>query len=113
MADNALDNINGNPVLQPIYTRLIADLQKLGPIIIEPKKTSIHIKAKSAFVGIHPRKNHFIINIVATQPIQSKRVLEHEQVSKSRFHNHVKIGSASEIDDELNSWLKQAYELLS
>jgi hypothetical protein len=113
MADNALDAINGNPVLQPVYNKLIVELQKLGPIVIEPKKTSIHVKAKSAFVGIHPRKNHFIINIVAIQPIQSKRVLEFEQVSKSRFHNHIKIGSELEIDDELNSWFKQAYELLS
>ena len=38
-------------------------------------------------------------------------VTKAEQVSKNRFHNELKLTSASEIDEDLLGWLKDAYAL--
>jgi uncharacterized protein DUF5655 len=47
----------------------------------------------------------------ALHPIQSQRITKTEQVSKSRFHNEVKLASPSDVDEELLGWLKDAYRL--
>ena len=39
-----LSHLEGKePVVSQIYERLICELQKFGPIKIDPKKTSIHL----------------------------------------------------------------------
>jgi sorbitol-specific phosphotransferase system component IIBC len=100
------------PEVNNLYQKLLGELNKFGEITIEEKKTSFHIKGSgAAFAGVHPRKGYFILNIVATEPIKSLRIVEQEQVSAHRFHNRVKIEKAADINKELLSWLKEAYML--
>ena len=112
--NNAIDVLfqKSDPDVKEAYRQLIAELEKFGKVIEESKKTSIHLKNKTGFAGIHPRKNYFILNIVSSSPIQSPRVIKQEQVSKSRFHNEVKIEKQDDIDSKLMKWLKNAYELM-
>jgi hypothetical protein len=100
------------PEVKLLYKKLIGSLQSFGKLGIEEKKTSIHLTNRAAFAGIHPRKDYFILNIVSDKPITSQRIKKTEQVSKSRFHNELKIGSESDINSELIGWLKTAYELM-
>lgn len=99
--------------VQDIYDALINKVNTLGDIIIEEKKTSIHVKAKSAFLGIHPKKKLLDLNIVTSKPIGSSRIKKTEQVSANRFHNEIRLENVDQIDTELMAWIKQAYQLLS
>lgn len=101
-----------DPIVREIYEVLITELKTFGPIIKEPKKTSIHLKSRAGFAGIHPRKKYLILNIVSHAPLQSPRVIKQERVSKSRFHNEVKLEKPQDIDTELLKWLKEAYDLM-
>ncbi|MCA9390076.1 DNA replication protein DnaC [candidate division WWE3 bacterium] len=99
--------------VQDIYEVLIKKVHALGDITIEEKKTSIHVKARSAFLGIHPKKKFLDINIVTANPIDAPRVKKTEQVSANRFHNEVRLENVDQIDTELMAWIQQAYQLLS
>ena len=45
-----LSHLEGKePVVSQIYERLICELQKFGPIKIDPKKTSIHLSNRFGF----------------------------------------------------------------
>ncbi len=101
-----------SPEVKDLYQSLLSKLNNFGNIIVEEKKTSFHSKNKSGFAGIHPRKDYFILNIVSDSPIRSPRVVRMGQVSKSRFHNEVKIERIEDIDEELIEWLKKAYNLM-
>src|SRR5690349_12485453 len=59
-------------VVRSIYHRLLEVLHTLGPFQEEPKKTSIHLVHRVGFAI--------------------------EQVSKSRFHNEVKLVSPGDVD---------------
>ena len=96
-----------------LFKALKVEFTKFGKFEVEEKNTSFHITHNGAFAGIHPRKSYLILNIVSSSPIKSHRVAHLEQVSKSRFHNEIKIEKESDIDDELLGWLHQAYELMS
>jgi hypothetical protein len=100
-------------VIKKYYDLVMAEVEKFGQLTVEPKKTSIHVNNKSAFLGIHPKKNWLDLNIVTAEPIESERVLKVEQVSKNRFHNQIRIQDTRNIDVELIKWLQDAYKLRS
>ena len=99
------------PVVHEIYNRLIKTIKTFGPVVEEPKKTSIHIVHGSALAGVSTRKDALWLNIRTDFKIKSPRIQKSEQVSAKRFHNELKLTSPDEIDDELIGWLKSAYEL--
>ena len=109
MTPNALSS--ASPVARELYQELLRALKPLGSFKEEVKKTSIHLARNSAFAGVHPRKEHLLLTIKAAKPIRNKRIVKSEQVSKSRWHEEVKLAAAGDIDAELLGWLRDAYEL--
>jgi hypothetical protein len=73
--------------------------------------TSVHITNKSAFLGVHFRRNYLILTIKSASQIDSPRIVKAEQASKNRWHCDVKVASEAEIDDVLKSWMRDAYLL--
>ena len=102
---------SASPIASDLYTRLKAALIPLGAFREEVKKTSIHLTRNSAFLGVHPRKEHLLITIKSDKPAKNRRIVKSEQVSANRWHLEVKIAAASEIDKEFLVWARQAYEL--
>ena len=100
-------------IVKSIYDRILTESRKFGPVIEEPKKTSIHLSNKSAFAGVVTRKNALILNIKSSTPIKHKRISKTEQVSAGRFHQEVKLSSPAEVDSLLVGWLREAYQLSS
>ena len=100
-----------DPVVRKIYDSLIKNLKKIGPLAEDPKKTSIHINNKTALAGVATRKAHLILTIKSDRKLASPRIHRTEQVSSHRFHHEVKLTSVSDVDDELMSWLRNAYEM--
>ena len=96
-----------------IYQRLLVETRHFGPVIEQPKKTSIHLVNKSAFAGVVARKSSLLLNIKSAAPIRDARIVHFEQVSSNRFHQEVKLTSPEEIDSSLLGWLKSAYEMSS
>jgi hypothetical protein len=84
---------------------------KFGPVVEEPKKTSIHLVNKTAFAGVATRKSAMILTIKSDRKIPSPRIHKSEQTSAKRFHHEVKLTAPDEVDFELVKWLKDAYAL--
>lgn len=103
--------VDKRPTVRVIYDRLLAETRKFGPVVEQPKKTSIHLVNKSAFAGVVTRKTALILNIKSASPIQDTRIIHSEQVSSNRFHQEVKLTLPEEIDSLLLGWLKSAYEI--
>ena len=99
------------PAPRKIYERLLKASGKFGPVIEDPKKTSIHLVNRTAFAGVATRKNAIVLTIKSDRELTSPRIHKSEQTSASRFHHEVKLTSPAEIDAELTGWLKAAYEL--
>jgi len=107
-----LDHLEGkDAAVTRIYERLIAELQKFGPIKIEPKKTSIHLGNRFGFAGVYTRSNFINLEVHLNYRLENGRVGKVEQASANRFHHTIKLNSEADIDAELLGWLKQAYEL--
>src|SRR6266705_5353730 len=93
------------------YDQLLKGARKFGPVVEEPKKTSIHLVNRTAFAGVATRKHALILTIKSDRKLPSPRIHKSEQTSVKRFHHQVKVNSPAEVDSELVKWLKDAYAL--
>jgi hypothetical protein len=80
-----------DPGVTVIYEKLIKELKKLGPLKIEPKKTSIHLGNRFGFAGVYTRKDYINLEVHLNYKLTSKRVSKAEQASANRFHHTIKI----------------------
>src|SRR5437588_2288979 len=104
-------HFEGNHSVRRIYDRLLKDAQRFGPVMEEPKKTSIHLVNRTAFAGVATRRHALILTIKSDRKLSSPRIHKSEQTSAKRFHYQVKVNSPAEVDSELVNWLKDAYGL--
>jgi hypothetical protein len=93
------------------YDRLLKNARQFGPVIEEPKKTSIHLVNRTAFAGVATRKSAIVLTIKSDRKLSSPRIHKSERTSANRFHHEVKLVSPVEVDAELVKWLKDAYAL--
>jgi len=97
--------------LRAIYDRLVSLAEKFGPVVQDPKKTSIHLNRKTAFAGVAVRKEHIVLTIKSDRPIKSPRIFKSEQTSTNRFHHEIKLAKLKDLDAQLLGWLRAAYDL--
>ena len=98
------------PASADAFRALEPVLEGLGPITVEEKKTCLHIVAgKSAFLGVHPRKDGLRLNIALARPLEGDRIVKCERASANRYHNELNVWGSDDIDDELAAWLLEAY----
>jgi hypothetical protein len=102
---------NKEPVVRKIYNQLLQTSRRFGPVVEDPKKTSIHLNHTTAFAGVATRKNGIILTIKSDRDLDSPRIHKSEQTSARRFHHEVKLTAPAEVDAELTRWLKDAYAL--
>lgn len=100
-----------DPIVRDIYEQLKKSIKRFGPIVEEPKKTSIHIVNKTALAGVATRKGWLILTIKSDRKLASPRIHKSEQASANRFHHELKLTSPADVDEELIGWLKAAYSL--
>lgn len=99
------------PELRTTFDHLVEKLQQFGEIRVAPKQTSIHLEKNSGFAGVHPRKSHFNLEFRTDYKIDDPRITRVQQLSARRFEHTVKLERESDVDEQLLTWLKDAYEL--
>jgi predicted transport protein len=101
----------GKDSLFPIYEQLISHIENLGKdITISPKKGSVSIIRKRQFLLIKPAtKTRIDLGFKLKGKATTER-LENSGPFGTMCTHRVKISSATEIDPELMSWIKEAYE---
>ncbi|MDR0298492.1 MAG: DUF5655 domain-containing protein [Streptococcaceae bacterium] len=93
-----------------IYEQLMAELE-IGLYDVEVKKTSLHLTNGAAFLGISPKKNWLDITIVLNHRLEHQTLKKAEQVSKSRWHNDMRLSALSDVDSKVLAAIQEAYDL--
>jgi hypothetical protein len=93
------------------YAALLTAARTLGTVREDPKKTSIHLMRDTAFAGVATRKSALILTLKADRLLENPRIVRTEQTSANRWHVEIRLTSPNEIDDELRTWMAQAYEV--
>ena len=98
------------PPLQAVYTRLLARAASLGEDVEQaPKKGYVSLRRRRQFAMIQPGAKWINLGLILAQHPPSAR-LEPATKWNALFTHRVRLASADEIDDELETWLQTAYD---
>jgi hypothetical protein len=95
--------------LRPIHDKLLKELSRMGDFDVAPKKTYVSYRRRKQFAMIGPATNKQVevgLNVKGLKPTDRLQALP-----AGRMCNYkVRLGDAKEVDKELVSWIKAAYE---
>ncbi|PKA97450.1 uncharacterized protein DUF4287 [Flavobacteriaceae bacterium MAR_2009_75] len=111
-SDDLVDmQYKGKEQLKPIYEKLIKFVGKLGSdVVITPKKSSVSVIRKRQFILIKPAtKLRIDLGFKLKNKPETDR-LENSGPFGTMCTHRVRLSEVAEIDDELKSWITEAYE---
>jgi Domain of unknown function (DUF5655) len=100
-----------DPAVAATYRRILEVARGFGPVTEDAKKTSIHLVRDTAFAGVATRRSSLILTLKSATDVRSPRIAKREQASANRWHVEVRLERPAQVDRQLTSWLKAAYEL--
>jgi len=109
--DLVSNQYTGKEQLLPIYEHLVALVQEFGKDVrITPKKTEVSLDRKRKFAVIKPAaKTRIDLGLKLKDKPTTER-LENSGPFGTMCTHRVRLKDTNEIDAELISWLKEAYE---
>jgi len=96
-----------NAALRPLYEAVLAKVQMFGTDIeLAPKKAYVSLRRRKQFALVGPAAGELEVCLVLPDAEPSERL---KPTSGMGTHK-VRISDESGLDDELVSWLREAYE---
>lgn len=95
--------------LRPIHDRLLTELGKLGDFEEAPKKTYVSYRRKKQFAMIGPATNTRVevgLNMKGVKATERLQALPAGQMCNYK----IKLTDVQDVDAELLSWIRMAYE---
>jgi hypothetical protein len=95
--------------LLPIHTRLIAAIDGLGTDIeLAAKKGYLSVRRRKQFAMVKPAAKHVDLGLVLPgRPVTGR--LESAATFNALFTHRVRVRAPDDVDDELMTWLADAY----
>lgn len=109
--DAVLDEIYSGPKagFRPIHEKLMKEINKFGEFEIVPKKGYVSLRRKKQFAMLGPKTTtRFEVGINAKDFKKNARLLEQPKGSMCNYM--VSLTNAQEVDAEVISWVKSAFE---
>lgn len=93
---------------RPVFEAVVAYLETLGPMHVEPVAVGIFIKREKSFVELRPKQNWVAMSF----PLS--RVIDHPKIARklesgTRTYHVVNLRSAEDVDDDVRAWLAESY----
>jgi hypothetical protein len=100
-----------DPTVRAVYETILETARRFGPVIEDPKKTSIHLNRRTAFAGVSTRKTALILTFKSTSNVDDDRILRREQMSANRWYLHVRLEKPRDVNATVAAWLEKSYAL--
>lgn len=97
--------------LRPIYDKLVATISGFGDDVeLAPKKAYVSLRRSKQFGLVQPSTKTRVDVGINLKDVPATARLEKSGSFNAMVSHRVRLASAAEVDAELISWLRQAYE---
>jgi predicted transport protein len=104
------DQYKGKEALHPIYVKLISEVKKFGnDIVVAPKRAYVSLRRKKQFALIQPSTKSRLDIGINLKDFDATDRLEASGSFNAMCSHRVRTADVHDVDDELVSWLRQAY----
>jgi hypothetical protein len=102
-----------DPELRGVFDELVRRLRKLGPVEVDPVKTSINLTARHHFGAVTVRGNFLRLGFLSDHRIEDRRIVHVERLGPAKFGHSVVLESIGDLDRVVMDWLAAAYDFRS
>lgn len=102
-----------DPELRGIFDELVRRLRRLGPIKVDPVKTSINLTARHHLGAVAVRGSFLRLGFLAEKRIEDARIVHFARLGPAKFGHSVILESIEDLDPVVMGWLAAAYRLRS
>jgi hypothetical protein len=95
---------------RPICEAVIAFLETLGPLHVEPVSVGIFLKRSTTFAQLRPMTRWEALYFALPRKLSHPRLARKVYSSPARHHHVVNLHSPDDVDDVVRGWLAEAYE---
>jgi hypothetical protein len=92
------------------YNGFVDAVRECGRVTLAPAKTRVGFQVRMIFAAVNKVSNLGLeAHVVLARRLENPRFIRIESLSAKNHVHHFRVNSLEEIDDELRSWLKEAY----
>jgi Domain of unknown function (DUF5655) len=95
---------------RPVFEAVMAHLEVVGPVHVEPVAVGILLKSPRTFAELRPMRRWVAVSFTL------RRVVHHRLIARRPIANHggrvyhvANVARPDDLDDELLGWLVEAY----
>jgi hypothetical protein len=101
------------PRARALYDRFETMIAACGEYSIAPAKTRIAFLGRVRFAGITKiSEDEMVCSFALDQPLRSARFVKVEEVAPGWWVHRLRIREPQELDDQVQSWLRESYRLM-
>lgn len=93
-----------------LFEAFSALVHECGPVQVAPAKTRIGFQVRMIFAAVNKLNDYGLeAHVVLTHRLQSPRFTRIETMTSKCYVHHFRVRALKELDDEVMSWLREAY----
>lgn len=105
------DQYKGKESLHPIYVKLISEVKNFGnDVEVAPKRAYVSLRRKKQFALVQPSTKTRLDIGINLKGFDTTDRLEASGSFNAMCSHRVRTADVNDVDDELISWLRQAYD---
>ena len=94
---------------RPIFEAVMAHLDTVGPVHVEPVSVGIFLKRAQSFAQLRPKTRLVALSFGLPRKIESSKIATKVQEWNGRYYHQVNLREADDVDDDVREWLTEAY----
>ncbi|MGQ0615484.1 MAG: DUF5655 domain-containing protein [Acidimicrobiia bacterium] len=94
---------------RPIFEAVMAHLDTVGPVHVEPLSVGIFLKRAQRFAELRPMTRWVALSFGLPRQVRSSRIARKVIPYGGRFHHVVNLQGPDDVDADVRGWLTEAY----
>ncbi len=94
---------------RPIFDAVMAHLDTVGPVHVEPVSVGIFLKKAQSFAQLRPMTRWVALSFGLPHEVRSPKIARKVIPYGNRYHHVVNLRGPEDVDDDVRAWLTEAY----
>ncbi|HEX7276892.1 MAG TPA: DUF5655 domain-containing protein [Acidimicrobiales bacterium] len=94
---------------RPIFEAVMAALDDVGPVHVEPVSVGIFLKRAGSFAQLRPQQRWVALSIGLRRVVSHRAITRKVQLWSGRHYHVFNLRGPEDVDDDIRAWLTEAY----
>lgn len=94
---------------RPIFEAVMAHLETVGPVHVEPVSVGIFIKRSRTFAELRPKRDWVALSFGLLHEVRHPKIARRMRGSGRRVYHVVNVRTPEDVDEVVRDWLTEAY----